>query len=277
MINNHGADMASFWNSYEQAATSFIAKEPDRLSWIMADYARQFCEGFRGADILEIGGGDGLDAIRIVREYQPASVVSIELAKQRVARARQHVQRAGLESTIRVEEMDAHDLKFPDDSFDVIYCNSVLLFLDRPRAFQEFVRVLRPNGFLLCGDESLAENPLMQFYRKAFPKLFPKAWKGEAEKLCQRLTLSEIEAIGAQYFQQLEHKEFYLFFSILAKIPYWTYYRLMRNSTQYRIKSGYLAAKIDDTLMRLFPVLRRWAWVAIIRYAKPIKPERVTH
>ena len=60
MINNHEADMVSFWNSYEQAATSFIAKEPDRLSWIMADYARRFCEGFRGADILEIGGGDGL-------------------------------------------------------------------------------------------------------------------------------------------------------------------------------------------------------------------------
>jgi ubiquinone/menaquinone biosynthesis C-methylase UbiE len=264
-------DMASFWNQYEQAAGSFLSKVPDKLSYAMACYTRTLCEDFRGADILDVGCGDGFDAIGITRQFTPSSVLAIELSSSRVKAARENVQRAGVEDRVRVEEMDANDLKCPDNSFDAIYCYSVLLFLDRPRAFKEIVRVLKPSGFLICAKESLAGNPLLQLYRKSFPKIFPKTWKGKVEKLANRMTLSEVEAIGEQFFYKTTHKEFHLFFSVLIKIPYLIYYRLIRNNSDYQVTTGQLAARIDDTVMQIFPLLRRWAWVSVIRYDFPRK------
>ncbi|WP_030275610.1 class I SAM-dependent methyltransferase [Streptomyces sp. NRRL B-24484] len=47
-------------------------------------------------------------------------------------------------------QADALDLPFPDDSFDVVVCQfGAMFFPDKPRAFAEARRVLRPGGVLL--------------------------------------------------------------------------------------------------------------------------------
>jgi SAM-dependent methyltransferase len=46
-----------------------------------------------------------------------------------------------------VKVMDAEDLQFPDDSFDLVHSQSVFSHLERPeRALAEIARVLRPGG-----------------------------------------------------------------------------------------------------------------------------------
>jgi SAM-dependent methyltransferase len=60
--------------------------------------------------------------------------------------------------------MDAHQLQFPDGSFDFVVGNGIIHHLELPIALKEVDRVLRPGGKALF-QEPLEQNPLLKLYR----------------------------------------------------------------------------------------------------------------
>lgn len=55
-----------------------------------------------------------------------------------------------LESGMAMRRMDVTQLEFPDDQFDVIFCNHVFEHIpDDAAAMRELYRVLKPNGFAI--------------------------------------------------------------------------------------------------------------------------------
>lgn len=99
--------------------------------------------GYRDKQLLDIGCGLGNDLARFARGG--ATVTGVDLAPNAIALARANFSQRGLPGQFHV--MNGEALDFPDDSFDVVYCHTVLHFTPDPaRMVAEIRRVLKPDG-----------------------------------------------------------------------------------------------------------------------------------
>jgi len=73
-------------------------------------------------------------------------------------------------------QADAQDLPFPDGGFDAVLCQfGAMFFPDRPRAFAEARRVLRPGGrYLLSVWDRIEQNEFADVMVNAVARLFPE-------------------------------------------------------------------------------------------------------
>jgi SAM-dependent methyltransferase len=112
-------------------------------------------ELFRRADfaagqrVLDVGCGVGTTAIEIARRYG-ARVTAVDISSLMLERARSNVAAAGVEDKLAVESGDILTLRFPDGAFDRVIAEAVTMFVNRPRAAKELVRVCRPGGRVLA-------------------------------------------------------------------------------------------------------------------------------
>jgi phosphatidylethanolamine/phosphatidyl-N-methylethanolamine N-methyltransferase len=96
-----------------------------------------------GAKVLEVGVGTGLSF-----EAYPVhcQVTGIDLAPEMLEKAENKIHRHGWRH-IKVLEMDAMNLKFPDDSFDYTMAFHVVTVVpDVEKLMAEVVRVTKPGG-----------------------------------------------------------------------------------------------------------------------------------
>jgi SAM-dependent methyltransferase len=151
--------------------------------------------------------------------------------------------------------MDAEKLRFPANSFDIVFCGGVLHHLDIERAYQELSRVLRPEGEIICG-EPLGYNPLIKWYRRRTPQMRTE-W--EAEHL---LTLEDVD-LAKRYFGKVETRFYYL--ASIAAVPF-------RNSRIFNLMLSGLEM-VDDVLLNI-PILQKQAWQIFFVLSKPFKANR---
>ena len=96
-----------------------------------------------GAKILEVGVGTGL-SLSAYPEH--AEVTGIDLAPEMLEQAQRKVSREGWRN-IRLLQMDALDLHFPDATFDYVTAFHVVSVVpDHARLMREVVRVCKPAG-----------------------------------------------------------------------------------------------------------------------------------
>ena len=98
----------------------------------------------KGKSLLELGCGMGLDTVEFVRHG--AEVTAIDVAPRALELAQKNLRYNGLHA--RLELGDAEELRFGDDSFDLVIGRGILMFTpDDGKVVEEILRVLKPGGW----------------------------------------------------------------------------------------------------------------------------------
>jgi len=108
--------------------------------------------------ILDVGCGVGTSAMAIARRFG-AKVTAVDISPIMLARARSNVQRTGLPGQVTVTYGDILALDFPDNRYDRVIAEAVTMFVDRPRAVRELIRVCKPGGRVLATEFFWREPP----------------------------------------------------------------------------------------------------------------------
>ena len=104
-------------------------------------------------DILDVGTGTGFFAVLLAQ--QGHRVEGIDLTPAMLEEARTLAKQRNLDITFR--EMDAQNLAYPDDTFDVVISRNLTWTLPDPeRAYASWFRVLKHGGVLLNFDAEYA-------------------------------------------------------------------------------------------------------------------------
>ena len=161
-----------------QADTLFAGPVPELYDrhlgpWMFEPYAEALARRVTGTEreVLETAAGTGIVTQALLAALPEASftVTDLNQAMLDVAMARNPGDR------VRWQQADAQALPFPDASFDLAVCSFGVMFMpDKPTAYREARRVLRPDGrFLFTVWDRLDANPLSHIVNDAVAAMFP--------------------------------------------------------------------------------------------------------
>ena len=121
--------------------------------------------GIRSGDrVLEVGVGTGINAGLYPRD---CVVTGIDLSGSMLEKARARVARKHI-SNMRLLEMDAADLRFADDSFDIVYAPYLMSVVPDPiTVAREMGRVCRPGGRIIFLNHFRSPNALLASIERA--------------------------------------------------------------------------------------------------------------
>ncbi len=108
-----------------------------------------------GERVLEVGVGTGINLALYPRE---AAVTGIDFSSSMLEKARERAARKDA-APVRLLQMDAADLKFADNSFDIVYAPYLISVVPDPvKVAQEMRRVCRPGGRIIFLNHFLSPN-----------------------------------------------------------------------------------------------------------------------
>jgi SAM-dependent methyltransferase len=124
------------------------------------------------ARILEIAAGTGVLTRAMARALpETTAIVATDLNQPMI----DHARSIGTRRPVEWRQADAMRLPFEDAAFDAVVCQfGAMFFPDRPAAFAEARRVLRPGGeFLFNVWDRIEENEFADVVTIALSKVFP--------------------------------------------------------------------------------------------------------
>lgn len=165
---------------------------------LAADFANA-----RGRRVLEVGVGTG---IGLPLYHADLSVTGIDYSEEMLAKAKARVAELGLKNVTLVQ-MDAQDLAFEAESFDIVTAAHVLSVVPDPeQALSEMVRVCAKGGYIVISNHFAAEGGVMRKLERGLQPLqnqlgwqadFPieTVLRHEALELCERKSLPPLGAV----------------------------------------------------------------------------------
>jgi ubiquinone/menaquinone biosynthesis C-methylase UbiE len=143
-------------SKYDQIVPFFSAFADRFAAWVQTD---------SGRDVLDIATGRGAIISALARlTGKDCQFIGIDLSKEMLRHTSDDFVRRGL-TNVRFEQMDAENLAFPDESFDLITSGFAVHLLNDPaKAFEETFRTLRPGGHFTFSTPGPATGRCADFY-----------------------------------------------------------------------------------------------------------------
>jgi len=99
-------------------------------------------------DVLNVGCGIGVASAYIAKKHG-CHVVGVDMSEKMVEWSRRRAREECVEDRVEFHTANVLALPFEGDRFDVVFCESVLAFVeDKPRAIRECMRVAKPDGYV---------------------------------------------------------------------------------------------------------------------------------
>ena len=143
---------------------------------IFAPYAKDIAARVaarRPTTVLEVAAGTGVVTRELARALpMTTTIVATDLNAAMI----EHAATIPIDRPVQWRVADAMSLPFEDGTFDLVVCQfGVMFFPDRPRAYAEARRVLRPDGaFLFNAWDAIEENDFPAVVTDALAAFFPQ-------------------------------------------------------------------------------------------------------
>lgn len=212
-------------------------------------YALGLLGSLKGKKVLDLACGVGFSSLELVQAG--AEVTALDLSAQGLAITRQRAKAIGVNLTPVLSSVE--QLPFAANSFDLIFAQNFLMHVSVETVGKECYRVLKPGGRVIF-TEPLAHHPLVKLYRKFFSE-----YKDTAPRWT---TLEDLEKLASTFPKGASSLRRFYFLSAVASLG-----AIQRRSGLLNFVFG-LSSLGDKFLLKLFPFIERYTWVAVLELEK---------
>ena len=137
-----------YWN-WRSRSYGFDKDKSIKTAESWESVLKNLVPGNPGKHAIDIGTGRGEFAVYLAR--LGFSVTGIDLSENMISQAREHSKKTAFAIDFKIQ--DAEELKFDDNTFDVVVSRNLLWTLPDPnKAVKEWRRVLKPGGTIVISD-----------------------------------------------------------------------------------------------------------------------------
>ncbi len=162
-----GSDVATRALSATVVETDFVTRVYENIAWFYDMFFGPTLHRGRlqaierigitpGDRVLEVGVGTGINAVLYPKD---CSVTGVDICDSMLEKAHERIARKDVRN-VQLLQMDASDLRFPDNSFDLVYAPYVISVVPDPVAVaREMYRVCKPGGHVVILNHFRSDNP----------------------------------------------------------------------------------------------------------------------
>lgn len=208
-------------------------------------YAHKLMGSLKGKHVLDIGCGMGTHLIWLARNG--AKVTGIDISSKRVDLAKKIIEKEGFEDSVSVYVRDGQKTDFPEGTFDIIYGQDILMFLEGNFDVftEEMKRILKKGGALIFS-EALEGHPIAKWYRR---HVAPGEWK----EFTHYFRLKYLDNFR-RAFSYVDYRTFYLtgffLYAVKVHLPFYWLFSLVDN----------VLSAIDSLILKILPGLKKYCW-----------------